>query len=107
MREKPNRLKIGGREFASRLILGTGKFSSPQQMKAALEASGAQMVTVALRRADQFTEQTALMTEKIRCTFGNRFMFEKRTTFNPKRRFAAAPDRADLEHLAVQVRYGG
>lgn len=43
---------IAGREFRSRLILGTGKFSSPQAMQTALEASGAEMVTVALRRAD-------------------------------------------------------
>ena len=45
-------LVIAGREFRSRLILGTGKFSSPEAMRAALAASGAEMVTVALRRAD-------------------------------------------------------
>src|SRR3954470_5129292 len=45
-------LVIAGREFRSRLILGTGKFSSPRAMQSALEASGAEMVTVALRRAD-------------------------------------------------------
>jgi thiazole synthase len=45
-------LVIAGRIFRSRLILGTGKFSSPEAMRAALEASGAEMVTVALRRAD-------------------------------------------------------
>src|ERR1044072_1089285 len=45
-------LIIAGREFRSRLILGTGKFSSPEAMRDALEASGAEMVTVALRRAD-------------------------------------------------------
>jgi thiazole synthase len=45
-------LSIAGRTFRSRLILGTGKFSSPQAMRDALEASGAEMVTVALRRAD-------------------------------------------------------
>jgi thiazole synthase len=45
-------LVIAGREFRSRLILGTGKFSSPQAMQAALAASGTEMVTVALRRAD-------------------------------------------------------
>jgi thiazole synthase len=43
---------IAGRIFRSRLILGTGKFSSPEAMRDALEASGAEMVTVALRRAD-------------------------------------------------------
>jgi thiazole synthase len=45
-------LVIAGRIFRSRLILGTGKFSSPEAMRSALETSGAEMVTVALRRAD-------------------------------------------------------
>src|SRR5256884_1612484 len=45
-------LMIAGRIFRSRLILGTGKFSSPEAMRDALEASGAELVTVALRRAD-------------------------------------------------------
>lgn len=45
-------LTIAGKVFRSRLILGTGKFSSPEAMRDALEASGAEMVTVALRRAD-------------------------------------------------------
>jgi thiazole synthase len=45
-------LTIAGRVFRSRLILGTGKFSSPEAMREALEASGTELVTVALRRAD-------------------------------------------------------
>jgi len=45
-------LVIAGRTFHSRLILGTGKFSSPESMRDALAASGTEMVTVALRRAD-------------------------------------------------------
>ena len=45
-------LVIGGRIFRSRLILGTGKFSSPEAMRGALAASGTELVTVALRRAD-------------------------------------------------------
>jgi thiazole synthase len=45
-------LVIAGRAFHSRLIVGTGKFSSPEAMRDALQASGAEMVTVALRRAD-------------------------------------------------------
>ena len=45
-------LVIAGRIFRSRLILGTGKFSSPETMRDALAASGAEIVTVALRRAD-------------------------------------------------------
>jgi len=45
-------LVIAGREFTSRLFLGTGKVPSPEAMRDALAASGTQMVTVALRRAD-------------------------------------------------------
>src|SRR5882757_6670242 len=45
-------LIIAGREFRSRLFLGTGKFSAPEAMRDALDASGAEIVTVALRRAD-------------------------------------------------------
>jgi len=44
--------KIGDREFRSRLLIGTGKFSSVGAMHSALEASGAEIVTVALRRVD-------------------------------------------------------
>jgi thiazole synthase len=45
-------LVIGGREFTSRLIMGTGKWRSAAEMNAALEAGGAEIVTVALRRID-------------------------------------------------------
>jgi thiazole synthase len=45
-------LVIAGRAFRSRLIVGTGKFSSPEAMRDALEASGSEIVTVALRRAN-------------------------------------------------------
>ena len=52
MSDKPAKLTIAGREFSSRLLLGTGKFSSNEAMRDALEASGTALVTVALRRAD-------------------------------------------------------
>jgi thiazole synthase len=45
-------LVLAGREFRSRLILGTGKYPSFQVMKDAHEASGTEMVTVAVRRVD-------------------------------------------------------
>jgi len=45
-------LRIAGRDFQSRLLVGTGKFSSNEVMRDALEASGTEIVTVALRRAD-------------------------------------------------------
>ena len=45
-------LVIAGRGFRSRLILGTGKYDSLETMSAAIAASGAEMVTVAVRRID-------------------------------------------------------
>ena len=45
-------LKIGSRVFKSRLFLGTGKFGSAKSMQAALEASGAELVTVAVKRVN-------------------------------------------------------
>src|SRR5712675_1449978 len=48
--ERP--LIIAGREFQSRLLVGTGKFASNEVMRDALAASGTQIVTLALRRAD-------------------------------------------------------
>ncbi len=47
-----NPLVIAGRAFSSRLIVGTGKYSSFQVMRQAHEASGADMVTVAVRRVN-------------------------------------------------------
>src|SRR2546430_16633392 len=52
MSDKPSKLKIADREFTSRLLVGTGKFSSNETMRNALVASGTEIVTVALRRAD-------------------------------------------------------
>ena len=46
------KLTIAGREFGSRLMAGTGKFASNEMMRDALAASGTEIVTVALRRAD-------------------------------------------------------
>src|SRR6188768_801027 len=49
----PNQpLVIAGKTFSSRLLVGTGKFSSPEAMRDALAATGTELVTVALRRAD-------------------------------------------------------
>ena len=45
-------LIIAGRRFRSRLMVGTGKFPSAAALKAALDASKAEIVTVALRRVD-------------------------------------------------------
>ena len=43
---------IAGRTFRSRIIIGTGKYASLAETRAAIAASGAEMVTVALRRVD-------------------------------------------------------
>jgi len=45
-------LIIAGRSFSSRLMVGTGKFASPEIMAEAIAASGAEIITVALRRVD-------------------------------------------------------
>jgi len=51
-------LKIGNREFTSRLFVGTGKFSSPDVMLAAIKASESQMITVAMKRVNMMNEAT-------------------------------------------------
>jgi thiazole synthase len=53
----PEKLTIAGREFASRLIVGTGKHRSFQEMARCHAASGADMVTVAVRRVN-LTDRT-------------------------------------------------
>jgi thiazole synthase len=45
-------LEIAGKRFRSRLLVGTGKYRTPEEMTAALDASGAEIVTVAIRRLD-------------------------------------------------------
>lgn len=49
---EPESLQLGDRSFDSRLILGTGKYTDSETMLAAFEASGTEMITVALRRVD-------------------------------------------------------
>ncbi len=46
------KLQIGDKSFSSRLFAGTGKFSSNEEMQQAVEASGSELVTVALKRVD-------------------------------------------------------
>ena len=54
-------LKIADRLFHSRLLVGTGKFSSNAAMQGAMEASGCEIVTVALRRVDINNPQDSLL----------------------------------------------
>lgn len=51
-------LKIGNREFTSRLFVGTGKFSSPDLMLKSILASESQMITVAMKRVNLLNEAT-------------------------------------------------
>ncbi len=54
-------LRIAGRSFRSRLIVGTGKYKSFQETARALEASGADMVTVAVRRVNLDRNKESLL----------------------------------------------
>jgi thiazole synthase len=55
-------LKIAGKQFTSRLFLGTGKFGSPETMQQAVIASGTQLVTMALKRIDLKTQSDNILT---------------------------------------------
>lgn len=52
MSQAADKLVIAGREFSSRLMVGTGKYADFQQMARAIEVSGAEIVTVAVRRVN-------------------------------------------------------
>lgn len=52
MEKLVDKLVIAGREFTSRLMVGTGKYESMEQMVKAIEASGAEIITVAVRRVN-------------------------------------------------------
>jgi thiazole synthase len=59
--ESDDVLTFGGRKFRSRLIVGTGKFPDHRTMQRAHEASGAEMVTVAVRRVNLDRTQESLL----------------------------------------------
>ncbi|MGQ0697456.1 MAG: thiazole synthase [Panacagrimonas sp.] len=52
MQTSPDSLFVAGKPYDSRLLVGTGKYKSLEQTRAAIEASGAQIVTVAVRRTN-------------------------------------------------------
>lgn len=58
-------LNIGSHRFRSRLFVGTGKYKSVDETRAALDASGAEVVTVALRRVDLKERGTGSMMELV------------------------------------------
>lgn len=59
------KLVIAGKEFSSRLFLGTGKFPSYTLMKEAIKASGTEMVTLAMKRVELGNEDDELLTHII------------------------------------------
>ncbi len=52
MSENTDTFSVAGREFSSRLLVGTGKYKDMDETRAAIEASGAQIVTIAVRRSN-------------------------------------------------------
>ena len=72
MSESP--LTIAGKSYASRLIIGTGKYKTYAENAAALEASGAEIVTVAVRRVNLSDPTKERLTDHID---------PKKTTFLP------------------------
>ncbi|WP_058914229.1 thiazole synthase [Entomohabitans teleogrylli] len=54
-------LRIADKTFTSRLFTGTGKFASPQIMSQAIQASGSQLVTMAMKRVDLHNRQDAIL----------------------------------------------
>ncbi len=61
-----SKLIIGGREFTSRLFVGTGKFRSNEVMSEAIVASGTQMVTVAMKRIDMDNRDDDMLRHVVR-----------------------------------------
>jgi thiazole synthase len=61
-------LRIGSREFRSRLIIGTGKYRTFEEMKASIESSGSEIITVALRRLDLSNPQQPSLLDYIDTT---------------------------------------
>jgi thiazole synthase len=88
-------LVIAGRTFRSRLLIGTGKFRSPETMRAAVDASGSEIVTVALRRVDVERPATNLL----------EFLDPDRVLVLPNTSGAATADEA--VRLARLARAGG
>lgn len=54
-------LKIGDKEFKSRLFTGTGKFSNSRLMAEAIQVSGSQLATMALKRVDVHDQQDDIL----------------------------------------------
>ena len=81
---------VAGRTFRSRLIVGTGKYRDFAQNAAALEASGAEIVTVAVRRVNVSDPKAPMLTD---------FIDPAKITYLPSRKVRIAS--SALKHPAV------
>lgn len=88
-------LTIAGHSFGSRLLVGTGKFASAELMRAAIEASSSEMVTVALRRVNLDDPDDDIM----RVLDRNRYVFLPNTS--------GARDAEEAVRLARMARASG
>ena len=61
-----SKLIIAGKEFTSRLFLGTGKFDSNEKMSQAIEASGTEMVTIAMKRVELGNSEDDMLRHVVR-----------------------------------------
>ena len=71
---KKNLLKVAGKSFKSRLIVGTGKYKNFSETARAVDASGADMVTVAVRRVNILDKKKPILTD---------FLNPKKITYLP------------------------
>jgi len=78
--------RLGKREFRSRLIIGTGKYKSFEENRRALDASGAEMITVAVRRVDLSSRERGSLLDHI-----------------PPEQFAILPNTAGCHTVAEAV----
>lgn len=93
----PDNLHIADREFKSRLFIGTGKFPSHEMMRKVIDASGTEMVTVALRRVDFTAPKTDILS----------FIDRKRTLLLPNTSGARnAKEAVSLARLAREAGLG-
>ena len=81
---------LGSHTFRSRLIIGSGKYESFEQNLAAAEASGAEMVTVALRRTKLDAPKGQGLLDFI-SPDANRSAYSQRNTSTPGSSHASAP----------------
>jgi len=97
----PDVLTIAGQSFRSRLLVGTGKYASQELMAQAIRASGAQMVTVAVRRVDlDRTREEGILYHLDGQDF---FLLANTADFDPGRHALAVTDWIEIDRYAVAL----